>query len=230
MLSEELRGRLERVPVAALSTELRRRGLPSTIIDGVRALAPGSRLVGTARTLRFIPLREDLFASHGAGHNAQKRVFDTVEPGEVIVIEARGEHGAGTLGDVLALRARVRGAAGILTDGAVRDAEVVAGLGLPVFAAGAHPSVLGRRHVPWESDVTVACGGAAVQPGDVIVGDGDGVVVIPAGIAEEVASAAADQEEQDAWVAARVAEGHPIDGLFPMNAGWRQRFEAERGA
>jgi regulator of RNase E activity RraA len=230
MLTDELRERLRGLPTAALSTELRKRGLPSTVIDGVRSLAPGASLVGTAKTLRFIPLREDLFASHGGGQNAQKQAFDAVQPGEVIVIEGRGDATAGTLGDILALRARERGAAGIVTDGAVRDAEVVAGLGLPVFAAGAHPSVLGRRHVPWEADVTIGCGGAAVQPGDVIVGDADGVVVIPPALVNEITAAAEAQEAQDAWVAARVAEGAALDGLFPMNAEWRARYDAERGA
>jgi len=227
MLDAALRSLLERTPVAALSTALRARGLPSTIIDGVHPLVPGTTMVGTARTLRFIPVREDLLAAHGGGHNAQKQVFDTVEPGEVIVIEARGDRTAGTLGDILALRALVRGAAGVVTDGAVRDAAAVAAVGLPVFAAGTHPAVLGRRHVPWESGVTIACGGAAVQPGDVIVGDGDGLVVIPAAVAADVARAAADQEQRDAWIAARIAEGHPVAGLFPLSGDWQRRFDEE---
>ncbi|MGO2655631.1 MAG: fumarylacetoacetate hydrolase family protein [Pseudoclavibacter sp.] len=228
VLSAELRQKLMELPVATLSQELRKRGLNGIFVDGVSAIRPDMRIVGTARTLRFVPLREDLFAAHGGGFNAQKQVFDSIGPGEVIVIEARGDQTSGTLGDVLAQRALVRQAAGVLTDGGVRDHDIVASLGLPVFAAGAHPAVLGRRHVPWEADVTVAVGGAAVQPGDVIVGDGDGVIVIPPALVEAVADAAAEQEEQDAWVAARVAEGHPIDGLFPPNAEWKQRYQTWR--
>jgi 5-oxopent-3-ene-1,2,5-tricarboxylate decarboxylase/2-hydroxyhepta-2,4-diene-1,7-dioate isomerase len=230
VLGDELRAKLERTPVAGLSAQLRKRGLDNVTIDGVRALTPGAKLVGTAKTLRFVPNREDLFASHGGGYNAQKRAFDGVGEGEVIVIEARGEAGSGTLGDVLAIRAHVRHAAGIVTDGGVRDAEAVASVGLPVFAGGAHPAVLGRKHVPWDADVTIGCGGTTVQPGDIIVGDADGVIVIPPGLADEVVDAALAQEEEDAWIAARVAEGHPVDGLFPMNAAWRARFEAERAA
>ncbi|MFK4835569.1 fumarylacetoacetate hydrolase family protein [Microbacterium sp. ZW T2_14] len=234
-LSPALRAKLEAVPVAGLSAQLRKRGLNNVHIDGVRPLHPESlpgtaKLVGTARTLRFVPNREDLFASHGGGYNAQKRVFDAVGEGEVVVIEARGEAGSGTLGDILAIRAHAQGAAGIVTDGGVRDAAAVAAVGIPVYSSGAHPAVLGRRHVPWDADLTIACGGTTVQPGDVIVGDADGVVVIPPAIVEEIVDAALAQEDEDAWIAERVAEGHPVDGLFPMNAAWRARFEAEHAA
>ncbi|MGB3732592.1 fumarylacetoacetate hydrolase family protein [Microbacterium sp.] len=225
-LTPELRAKLEAAPTASLSSQLRKRGLHSCFIDGVRANIAGSKIVGTAKTLRFIPAREDLFTSHGGGYNAQKRAFDAVDEGEIVVIECRGDAGAGTLGDILALRAKTRGAAGVVTDGAVRDYDAVVEIGLPVFSQGRHPSVLGRKHVPWESDVTIACGGAAVQPGDIIVGDGDGVIVIPPALAEEVADAALAQEEQDAWIADRVAEGEKLDGLFPMNAEWRAKFES----
>ncbi|MFS2280321.1 fumarylacetoacetate hydrolase family protein [Microbacterium sp. OR21] len=227
-LSPELRTKLEAAPTAGLSSQLRKRGLHSCFIDGLSANLPGAKIVGTAKTLRFVPAREDLFKSHGGGYNAQKRAFDAVGEGEIIVIEARGDETTGTLGDILALRARTRGAAGVVTDGGVRDFDAVAEIGLPVFSKGAHPSVLGRKHVPWEFDVTIGCGGATVQPGDVIVGDGDGVIVIPAHLAEEVADAALAQEDEDAWIAEQVAAGHPVDGLFPMNAEWRAKYEASR--
>jgi len=228
-LTSELRAKLAAAPTAGLSSQLRKRGLHSCFIDGVSANIAGSKIVGTAKTLRFIPAREDLFRSHGGGYNAQKRAFDAVGEGEIIVIEARGDAGTGTLGDILALRAKTRGAAGVVTDGGVRDFDAVTEIGLPVFSKGAHPSVLGRRHVPWEFDVTIACGGAAVQPGDVIVGDGDGVIVIPFELAKEVADAALAQEDEDAWIADQVAAGHPVDGLFPMNAEWRARYDERSG-
>ncbi|MGW2788212.1 RraA family protein, partial [Streptomyces populi] len=143
-LTTTLRAKLTLAPVAGLSAQLRRKGLEGVFVDGVHPLVAGQKFVGTARTLRFVPFREDLFASHGSGYNAQKRTFDTVEQGEVLVIEARGEKGSATLGDVLAIRARARGAAAIVTDGGVRDAEAVAAVGIPVFTAGPHPAVLGR--------------------------------------------------------------------------------------
>jgi 5-oxopent-3-ene-1,2,5-tricarboxylate decarboxylase / 2-hydroxyhepta-2,4-diene-1,7-dioate isomerase len=228
-MSAELRAKLVAAPVAGLSAQLRRRGLNNMTIDGVRPMHPAAKLVGTAKTLRFVPNREDLFASHGGGYNAQKRAFDNVAGGEIIVIEARGEAGSATLGDVLAIRAHARGAAGIVTDGGVRDHDAVAAVGIPVYSNGAHPAVLGRKHVPWEANVTIGCGGTTVQPGDIIVGDSDGVIVIPPALADEIADGALAQEDEDAWIARRVAEGQAIDGLFPMNEHWRARFEAERG-
>ena len=227
-LTADLREKLLRTPVAALSAQLRKRGLNDVTIDGVRPMHPGAKLVGTARTLRFVPAREDLFASHGGGYNAQKRLFDAVGPGEVVVIEARGEEGSGTFGDILALRAHARGAAGIITDGGVRDHDAVAAVGIPVYSRGAHPAVLGRRHVPWDIDLTVACGGTTVQPGDVVVGDRDGVVVIPPPLVAEVVEAALVQEDEDAWIAEQVASGQPVHGLFPMDATWRGRYDAWR--
>jgi regulator of RNase E activity RraA len=223
-----LRDKLVRCPVAGLSAQLRKRGLNNVTIDGVRPMHPAAKLVGIARTLRFVPGREDLFTSHGGGYNAQKRAFDAVSEGEVIVIEARGETGSGTLGDILAIRAHARGAAGIVTDGGVRDYDAVTAVGLPVYSSGPHPAVLGRRHVPWDHDVTIGCGGTTVQPGDIIVGDRDGVIVLPPAIAEEVVDAALAQEDEDAFVAEQVAAGQPIDGLFPMNAAWRARYEHRR--
>jgi 5-oxopent-3-ene-1,2,5-tricarboxylate decarboxylase/2-hydroxyhepta-2,4-diene-1,7-dioate isomerase len=220
---------LASVSTATLSAKLRARGYTEVFVEGVHASRPGTRMVGVARTLRFVAHRPDLFAERGNGFNAQKRLFDTVESGEVIVIEARGERGTGTVGDVLALRAQQRGAAGVVTDGGIRDAEQVAGFALPTFSQGPHPSVLGRRHVPWEIDVAVTCGGATVLPGDVIVGDGDGVIAIPRALAAEVAAEAVTQEAEDAWIAEQVLQGAAVDGLFPLNAEWRARYESEQG-
>lgn len=228
-LTEEIKWQISTVAVATLSVALRKRGYHDIFIEGVSSNHAGDRIVGTAKTLRFIPFRPDLFASHGGGFNAQKLAFDTVEPGQVLVVEARGERGTGTVGDVLALRAQVRGAAGIVTDGGVRDFDAVAQFDIPVFSQGAHPSVLGRKHVPWEVDVTIACGGAAVQPGDIIVGDGDGVIVIPPQILHEVVAEAVEQERQDAYVAEQVAAGAAVDGLFPMNAMWMARYDEWEG-
>lgn len=226
-LTRELREQLGGVAVATLSVALRKRGYHDIFIEGVHSNEPGARLVGRAKTLRMIAFRPDLFERHGGGFNAQKQAFDTVNPGEVVVIEARGERGTGTVGDVLALRAQIRGAAGIVTDGGVRDAEAVAALGITVFSRGPHPSVLGRKHVPWETDGTITCGGAAVQSGDVIVGDDDGVIVIPPHLVEEVVAEAVAQEREDAWVAEQVAAGASVDGLFPMDAEWKARYRAE---
>jgi len=225
-LDADLAARLASVSTATLSSQLRKRGYDDVSIDGVHALTPGFRIVGRARTLRFIPFRPDLFAEHGGGFNAQKRAFDSLRPGEVLVIEARGERNAGTVGDLLALRAQQLGAAGVVTDGAARDVAAISALGIPVFAAAAHPAVLGRLHVPWETDVTIACGGAAVQPGDVIVADDDGALVIPPALVDEVVTDAIEQEREEAFIAEQLAAGASVDGLYPMNAEWKARYAA----
>ncbi|HEX4057249.1 MAG TPA: fumarylacetoacetate hydrolase family protein [Galbitalea sp.] len=223
-LTDELRGKINSISTATLSSVLRKRGLNNVSIDGVSPTRPGARLVGRARTLRFVPNREDLFESHGGGYNAQKRAFDQLGAGDVLVIEARGELGTGTVGDILALRAQVRGAAGIVTDGGIRDSEAVAALDIPTYHAGTHPAVLGRRHVPWDTELTIACGGTTVQPGDVIVGDADGVLVIPPSIVVEVVDAAIEQELEETFIASQVAAGEGVDGLYPMNADWKSRY------
>ncbi|WP_237189444.1 fumarylacetoacetate hydrolase family protein [Rothia nasimurium] len=228
VLTDDLRRLLQAVPTAGLSAQLRARGLNNVVIEGVYPQTPGTKIVGTAKTLRFVPNREDLFKTHGGGYNAQKRCFDEVAEGEIIVIEARGESGSGTLGDILALRAKGRGAAGVITDGGVRDYAAVKEIGLPVFTQGPHPAVLGRKHVPWEVDVAVACGNATVLPGDIIVGDDDGAIVIPPALAAEVAQAAFEKEHEDAWVAEQVAAGHPVDGLFPPTGEWKEKYATWR--
>lgn len=227
-LTDETRAKLQKVAVATLSAQLRKHGYNQLSIDSVRTNKPGSKLIGRARTLRFVPGREDLFRSHGGGYNAQKRTFDSLGPGDVLVVEARAERGSGTVGDILALRAQVQGAAGIVTDGGVRDYTAVADLQIPTFSNGPHPAVLGRKHVPWDNDITVACGGATVQPGDVIVGDDDGELVIPPPLLGDVLDAAIEQEAEEEWIAARVAEGAAVDGLYPLTGEWRRRYEAER--
>lgn len=224
-LTDDIRERFAAVAVATLSVQLRRRGFDDVSMDGVRPLVPGRPIVGRARTLRYVPHRKDLFAAHGGGYNAQKTAINTVNPGEVLVMEARGVHDAGTLGDILALRAKVRGAVGIITDGAVRDAQPVADVGLPVYSSATHPAVLGRRHVPWEGDVTISCGGATVQVGDVIVADDDGALAIPAHLALEVLESAEAQEVEEEFITEQVAAGESVDGLYPIGAAWRPVYE-----
>ena len=202
--------------VATLAAQLRKRGLNGLTLDGLRSTRPDLRFAGYARTLRYLPLREDLFTRFGGGMNAQKRAIEQVMPGEMTVVEARGEQNAGTVGDILALRAQVRGAAGIITDGAIRDSVRLAELDIPTYYSAVHPAVLGRRHVPWETGVTVACAGVTIQPGDILVGDADGVIVVPHDLAGEVAADAAEQERQEEFITERIAAGASIDSLYPL--------------
>jgi regulator of RNase E activity RraA/2-keto-4-pentenoate hydratase/2-oxohepta-3-ene-1,7-dioic acid hydratase in catechol pathway len=222
---------LREVSTATLASLLRKRGLNGLTLDGLHSTRPATRMAGYARTVRYLPLREDLMDRY-AGLNAQKQAIEEIRPGEVLVIEARGETTAGTIGDILALRAQVRGAAGIVTDGAIRDSAALARLEIPAYHAAAHPAVLGRRHVPWESQVAVACAGVTIQPGDILVGDADGVVVLPPALAAEVLTQAREQERQEEFIAGRVAQGESIDGLYPLTDRTRPAYQAwvrERG-
>lgn len=215
-LSPEARRSLGSVSIATLTVQLRKRGVRDTFIRGVRPTRPATRMLGYAQTLRYVPLREDVLAADTAELNAQKRAVETIGEDEVLVIEARGELGAGTIGDILAARAQARGAAGIVTDGAIRDAAAVAELEIPTYYAGSHAAVLGILHYPLEANVPVSCGGVLVMPGDVLVGDADGVVVVPAALADEVARDALEQEEREAWSLERVAAGESIRGVYPI--------------
>ncbi|MGH3202636.1 MAG: fumarylacetoacetate hydrolase family protein [Streptosporangiaceae bacterium] len=224
---QDILKKLREVATATLSAVLRKRGLNTLTLDGLRPTHPEQKMAGYARTVRYLPLREDLSAAQPP-MNAQKRAIEAIRPGEVLVIEARGESTAGTIGDILALRAQVRGAAGVVTDGAIRDAKALAGLDIPVYHAAVHPAVLGRRHLPWETGVTVACAGVTIQPDDIVVGDADGVVVLPPKIAAEVLAEAREQERQETFIAERVAAGESVDGLFPLPEARRPDYEAWR--
>ncbi|TYK43389.1 fumarylacetoacetate hydrolase family protein [Actinomadura decatromicini] len=228
-LDEDLAAALRELSTATLSSQMRKRGLQHMSVDGVHpAGGDGVKMVGTAHTLRYLPLREDLFERYGGGMNAQKRAVEELRPGQVLVMDARRDASAGTIGDILALRAQRRGAAGVVTDGGLRDSATVAGMGLPVFHAGAHPAVLGRRHVPWDTGLPISCGGALVQPGDILVGDADGVVVIPPDLAAELVRDSAEQEAQERFITERVAAGEAIEGLYPLGPRWRAAYEAWR--
>lgn len=229
-LSEETSRILRRVSTATLTVQLARRGISDTFIRNVRPTRPDLRLLGHAFTLRYVPLREDVRDAAGSGLNAQKAAIESIGPDEVLVIDARGEPGAGTIGDILTARALARGATGIVTDGGLRDSPTVAELEIPVYFQTAHAAVLGIKHFPLESNVPVACGGVLVVPGDVLVGDAEGVVVIPAALADEVARGADEQEEREAWALERVQAGESIVGVYPVGEERRAEFEAWRAA
>jgi regulator of RNase E activity RraA/2-keto-4-pentenoate hydratase/2-oxohepta-3-ene-1,7-dioic acid hydratase in catechol pathway len=214
------------VSTATLASQLRKHGYNSVTLDRLHTTRPQQKMAGFARTLRYVPFREDLFAERGGGMNAQKRAVEQLRPNEILVIEARGDPTAGTVGDILGLRAQIKGANGIVTDGGIRDSEALKKLGIPVYYAATHPAVLGRRHVPWEVNATIACAGVTVMPGDIIAGDADGVIVVPRHLAKEVAQDAAEQESQEQFITEQVARGEPIDGLYPIGKKWQAAYEA----
>jgi 2-keto-4-pentenoate hydratase/2-oxohepta-3-ene-1,7-dioic acid hydratase in catechol pathway/regulator of RNase E activity RraA len=217
------------VATATLAAQLRKRGYNGLTLDRLNSTRPSATMAGFARTVRYVPFREDLSREDrsSSNSNAQRQAVEQLRPGEVLVIEARGDLTAGTIGDILGLRAQVRGAVGIVTDGAIRDSEALRHrLDIPVYYGAVHPAVLGRRHVPWEANVTVACGGVTIQPGDILAGDGDGVIVVPRDVALQVALDAREQERQEQFIAEMVAKGEPISGLYPLGPRWRPAYDA----
>lgn len=229
-VSRETLDTLGRVATATVTTQLQRRGIRSPFIAGLRPTRPDLRMVGFAHTVRYVPVREDVVERDAGELNAQKRAIESISPGEVLVIEARNETGAGTIGDILATRALRRGAAGIVTDGAIRDSPAIGALDIPTYYRAPHASVLGLLHHPLETNVPVACGGVLVLPGDVIVGDAEGVVVVPAQMAEEVARDAAEQELREQFAFERVDAGESTVGLFPLADERRAEYEAWKDA
>jgi regulator of RNase E activity RraA len=233
-LAESTIAHLRRASTATLSSQLTKRGISRTFMLGPQPLRPQDRMVGLAFTLRYVPSREDLDPGvhYDNRTNVQRLAIERVGPGEVLVIDARGELASATLGNILAARLRARGAAGIVTDGAFRDAARIAEEEIPSYCAGANALLSSIAHHPADMQVPIGCGGVLVLPGDVVVGDEDGVLVIPRRLVDEVARDAAEQEALEDFVADKIRHGAELDGTYPPNDATRAeyaRWRAERG-
>lgn len=226
VLTEELRAKLASVGVATLTSQLQSRGMRSTFLSELKPLLPGQSMVGRARTLRYVPHRADKAGEFAAGMNPQRAASETAEPGDVIIIEARDVPDAGTCGDIYAMRAFHRGAVGIITDGAFRDTHAIADLGKPCYHRSSHGSTWSRHHMPFSNDEPITCAGVYVEPGDIIVGDAEGAVVIPHALAEEVANDAVAQEQRENFAIERVGAGESVVGYFPLTDERRDEFNA----
>lgn len=226
VLTDELREMLEGVATATITHQLQMRGMRTTFLSGLKPLLPGQSMVGRCRTLRYVPHRVDKMKELAGGMNAQRRASETAEPGDVLIIEAREVPDAGTVGDIYASRAFNRGAVGIITDGALRDTIAIAELGQPVYHQSSHGSTWGRHHMPLSNDEPITCAGVYVEPGDVVVGDGEGAVIIPAALVEEVARDCVAQELVEEFAIERVAAGESFVGLFPLTDDRRADYEA----
>ncbi len=221
---------LRQISTASITTILLKRGLRNVWLRGTRPLSPGQgRLVGPAFTLRFVPAREDLATpASWSSPTSTRAAIEDMPAGCIAVVDARGVDAAGIFGDILCARMQQRGVTALVTDGVVRDGAGVVATGLPVWCNGiaAPPSVAGLTFIGWQQPV--GCGGVAVFPDDVIVADGDGAVLIPAALAEQVALEGLEQERLEAWIMREVQAGHRLPGLYPPDAATRARYEAER--
>ena len=218
------------VTTATLTTILLKKGLRNVWIRGAAPVVPGTpRTVGRAFTVRFIPAREDLATPESwASPKSSRAAIEAMPAGCVAVVDAMGVKDAGVWGDILCARMVQRGVAALVTDGAVRDLGGVLGTGLRVWAAGAAapPSVAGLTFVDWQQPV--GCGGVAVFPGDLIVADSDGAVVVPAALVDDIVDAAIEQERFEGWIMQEVNAGAVLPGLYPPNAENKARYEATR--
>lgn len=212
---EALRG----VSTATLSTALFKRGLRNQMIQGVVPLGSiDGKMVGLAYTLRYIPAREDLnpISVFLDPEHPQRKAVEDCPPGGVLVMDSRNDPRAASAGGILVRRLMMRGVAGVVTDGGFRDSAEIAGMDIATFHQRPSAPTNLTLHHAIDLNVPIGCGGAPVFPGDVVVGDADGVIVIPSEIAAEVTAEAVNMTVYEDFVVAMVSEGRSIIGLYPM--------------
>jgi regulator of RNase E activity RraA len=231
-MNEDVKRKLEGVSVATLATALYRRGLRNQVIQGVHPVAPkGRNMVGPAFTLRYMPAREDRnqLSEFRNPEHPQRVAVETCPAGHVLVMDSRKDPRAASAGDILVARLQMRGVAGVVTDGGFRDAAAIAALDIPAYHQRPSSPTNLTLHEAIELNVPIGCGDAPVFPGDILVGDADCVIVIPAELAEEVAAEAVEMTAYEDFVAERVRDGESIIGLYPCTRDeHREAFEAWR--
>jgi len=232
-LSSDLREALAKVGTSTLTGVLNRRGLKSMTLFDVWPMRPEQpRLVGIAFTMRFIPSREDMDGPQSKNRSmVQPQAMEECPPGHVLMIDSRGDSRAASAGDLYVGRLKARGAAGIVTDGGFRDSPEIARLDFPAYHCRPSAPTNLTQHQAIDLDVPIGCGDAPVWPGDIIVGDSEGVVVIPAQLADEVAEEAKEMTAFEDFVTEKVREGRSILGLYPATEDrTREDFAAWRKA
>jgi regulator of RNase E activity RraA len=232
-LTPSNRERLKQISIATLSTCLFRRGVRRVTPHGIVPVAANQpRMVGEAFTLRFVPMREDVEAQPppkpaGAVH---QRAFDECPAGFVLVMDARGETRGCCCGDLLIGRLQARGCAGVVTDGGFRDTPGIVELNFPAFQQRPAPAPSFGALQAVDMNVPIGCSDVAVYPGDVVVGDSEGIVVIPGGLTNDIAEEAWSQSQYDTFAAEQIAAGRGVVGLYPATAESRNEFERWRQA
>jgi regulator of RNase E activity RraA len=230
-LDNTLRETLLACSVPAVVSTLYWMGYQNVFLRGLKPLASTAPvMVGPAMTLRTIPIREDMRRAIAEGHaeNLQGRAFNKIPAGSVLVCEAGGVTETALLGDMVATGFKMRGVAGIVVDGGVNDRAAIAGIGLPVYAMGdASLPFTSHRHVT-ALDAPIGCGGVAVFPGDIMIGDQNGVAAIPRNVVAEVAEKAHEREMLEAFCAERLRQGAPLSTTYPPDAATVAAFRASR--
>lgn len=227
---------------ATACAKLNQLGIRRSYVEGPGPLTPGQKVVGSALTLQFMPQREDLVTSmvhKGSGveqeyverNTALWKVLETVKPGDVLVVQAYGSKFSGCLGDILVQYFKLKGGAGIVVDGCIRDAGRIRELGIPVWCTGTTPHYASQTELfPWAYDVPVAVGGALCLPGDFVVADDDGPVIVPQAMAPQVYQAAQDHQEWEVFSRQRLYEGARLSDYYPLTPDSREEYNQWRSA
>ena len=230
-LDPKVRDILAGISTATLTTVLLKKGLRNVWMRGTKPIRSGQpRLVARVFTLRFVPAREDLATPESwSSPKSTRGAIEDMPEGCIAVVDSMGVQDAGIFGDILCARMAKKKVAALVTDGVVRDLAGVLGTGLPVWCSGAAapPSVAGLTFVDWQQPI--GCGGVAVFPGDVVVVDDDGAVLIPAALLDDVVAGAASQEALEIWIMKQVENGQALPGLYPPNAENLARYKTETG-
>lgn len=223
---------LHGISTATITMVLLKHGIRNVWLRGTKPLQRGQpRIAGPAFTLRHLPMREDLATPASLASGQSTRVaIEAMPAGCVVVVESQGSQDAGVVGDILCARMKALGVAALVSDGMVRDVAGVDAAGLPVWCHGvaAPASISALTFAGWQ--VPVACGGVAVFPGDIIVADDDGAVLIPPALLDTVIAAGREQERLEAWILAQVQAGAPLPGLYPANEETLARYRRETAA
>ena len=225
---------LQKIGTPTLSGDLLKLGFKNHYMMGPEPLAlmSNQKMIGRARTLRFIPFREDLLESQYGSltDSFHRNALEDIQTDDVLVIDAGSCLDAAVLGDMFTRRVSQQGGTGIVIDGVLRDLTDIKTVGLPVFARGMHGAGITRALMSVGRDEPISCGGIPVIPGDVVVGDSDGVVVIPAQEAAELSEHSYDHELEEVWIREKLAEGESLHEVYPPDQKWRPILDAWKAA
>jgi len=223
------------VSSATASANLHKLGVRHTFIEGPTSRVPGSKIVGPALTLQFMPQREDVASGidqeYAERSSALWHVFDSVQPGDVLAVQAFGDPYTGCLGEMLITYFKGRGGAGIVVDGYIRDWPNVEKIGTPLWCCGFTPNYASQSGLyPWAYNVPIACSRVLVLPGDIVIADDDGAVLVPQQLAPLLLEKTLEHEDWEAFSRKRMAEGGSIWTYYPLSEEGRAEYEAWKKA
>jgi 5-oxopent-3-ene-1,2,5-tricarboxylate decarboxylase / 2-hydroxyhepta-2,4-diene-1,7-dioate isomerase len=218
--------KLMRVGIESAWSLVTAEGYPQNFINELSPLKPNTRMVGRARTMRYLPNRKDVREKlYSAGPQLNYKSAEDAQPGDVLVFDAGGETRAGVSGGVTTIRFLVRGGAGLVIDGAMRDVPELEAMPIQTYMRRGHASSVAPLMMSVDYQVPVRIGSVTVIPGDILVGESTGILVIPAAIAEKIADKALEHDEEEEFQRGLLLQGESIVGVYPMNAATRKRFE-----